>query len=103
MPFKSREARRQYLRRWEKDTALRLKQKLLGLLGSQCQQCGSQEDLEFDHLGPTKRYESSRLSQLDRLRKYLREAERQELQVLCRLCNQKKGKPPPPPDEDVPF
>lgn len=59
---------------------------LIAKLGGRCTACGSREDLHFDH--PNGRTWNVRaVNQMIRLRRYEREAERGELQLLCSSCN----------------
>ncbi len=44
--------------------------------GGRCRQCGAQQYLEFDHIIPFSRGGASSVN---------------NVQLLCRLCNQKKG------------
>lgn len=61
---------------------------VLRAAGYKCQQCGSKDRLELDHIDPSKKkVEATRLHQVPVL---VAEQERQKLQVLCKSCHAKK-------------
>lgn len=78
--------------RWEREKERRRKQfvrrrrALVRELGGECVQCGTDEDLHFDH--PNGRtWEPRRTNQLQRMRRYEADHEAGNLQLLCGSCN----------------
>lgn len=65
---------------------------LVEKLGGCCVECGSDRRLEFDHIYGTT-VQLDRLSGYDRILLYRKEAEQGLLQLLCKKCNQKRGRP----------
>lgn len=64
--------------------------RLLFLLGGECRECGSVEDLTFDCIEP--RGDSHhRLDTASRMSFYHKEHKAGNLQVLCMACNVKKS------------
>lgn len=61
-------------------------------LGGRCTRCGKRFRLELDHI-EGRDWDLERKSRWQRVRIYLREEREGKLQVLCRRCNAKKGKP----------
>lgn len=75
--------RRLRARRWAK---------LLEMLGGKCAECGATERLEIDHLYQ-RTWNSSKTYSAQRLRIQIAEAEAGKVQLLCRTCNARKGRP----------
>ena len=76
----------------QRDWARRQVEKLKELLGGKCVECGTTEELEFDHLEP-RDYESRKLEWSHRISIYRREIAEGKIQLLCKPCNSRKGKP----------
>jgi 5-methylcytosine-specific restriction endonuclease McrA len=76
--------------RRQKEWANRKRQEMLELLRPVCRYCGSTEHLQFDCIVPQgdthHRYDPSQ-----RISFYRLQLERENLQVLCRNCNARKG------------
>jgi len=62
------------------------------LLGGKCCECGAIEKLEFDHIHP-RTWKAQELWSNIRYRKYMEEAMKGIIQLLCRSCNSRKGIP----------
>ncbi len=79
-------------KKWAKRTRYRL----IYSLGGKCAnpECGEEEyeKLEFDHIHG-KNWEATGLSTDQRMCRYVKEAKLNLLQVLCHVCNAKKGNP----------
>lgn len=71
--------------------SLILKRDLIKRLGNKCVICGEKVDLTIDHKKP-RNYDSGVLGIVQRVRIYLQEEERNEIQVLCFTCNREKGR-----------
>lgn len=84
MDWKDKQAVREYhLNNWH-----RLRKQYLELLGNECVKCGSNEDLEFDHIDPTeKEYEIKALTTRKR-ETILKELAK--CQLLCKSCHLQK-------------
>lgn len=76
----------------------RRKEALINKLGGVCKHCGTEEGLTFDHIH-ARDWEPNSVHGTKRLRIYEEEAEAGKIQLLCGLCNSKKGKPEPAPRE----
>lgn len=85
--------RKEYNREW----CRAYRSRLVEQLGGCCQQCGSTEKLQFHHLKP-RTWIASQLSRWQRLAEYKREISRGEIELLCKPCNQRAGKPQAEPD-----
>jgi len=76
--------------RAEKEWARRKRQEMLTLLGNVCAHCGTAEDLEFDCIRPMgdrhHKYDTSQ-----RMCFYRRQFRHGNLQLLCGVCNARKG------------
>lgn len=65
----------------------RMRRALLAALGDCCACCGSQEQLEIDHING-REWTPSKVGFVQRLRIYRQEMKEGKLQVLCKPCNQ---------------
>lgn len=67
---------------------------LIEKLGGKCVDCGTAAlaVLEFDHLTP-RTWKANRTGRMERIRRYEREAADGEIELRCRECNNRKGKP----------
>lgn len=81
---------------------LKRRGELLAALGRKCAECGTTDNLEFDHLYQ-RDWKSNQVWASTRLRIYAEEARRGEIQVLCRGCNARKGQPGEPVDNGSGF
>ena len=84
MPYKNRDDLREYQKNW----CARKRQKWIDAYGGECIECGSKEQLEFDHVDPSQKvthriwgWAEARIA--DELAK---------CQLLCRPCHQVKTK-----------
>ena len=68
----------------------RQRQAFIEQLGGRCVKCGSQEDLQFDHING-RDWEATKKSRWSRLAIIKREAEQGLIQILCGPCNAAKG------------
>ncbi len=76
--------------RAEKEWARRKRRELLELLGNVCAHCGTTENLEFDCIRPRgDKHHRGEASQ--RMCFYRRQFREGNLQVLCNMCNGRKG------------
>jgi hypothetical protein len=67
-----------------------IKEDLYSILGRMCVACHSCQCPEFDHIhGRT--WQPRELSQLQRYQRYLAEAQKGLIQILCRHCNASDG------------
>lgn len=80
MPFASREAQREYQQQWIRD------RRAQHFAGKSCEWCGSTEQLELDHIDPTKKISHNIWSWSAKRRA----AEIAKCQILCRDCHQTK-------------
>ncbi len=73
-----------------KDWAKRKRRELMELLGNVCAHCGTDENLEFDCISPRgDAHHRGEASQ--RMCFYRRQFREGNLQVLCSVCNGRKG------------
>ena len=87
MPNKNTEARRSYLRNYQREWIKRRRTEWIKANGP-CRKCGSWKSPEVDHIDPTtKEYEPAHLWSLSRQR---REKELVKCQVLCEDCHKEK-------------
>jgi hypothetical protein len=94
----------------QKEWARRARRELMTLLGNVCAQCGTSENLEFDCISP-RGHRHHRGDASQRMCFYRRQFRDGNLQVLCTVCNARKGDEEPvlvltaPCDgnENVPF
>src|ERR1700687_2821868 len=77
---------------WQRDTAKALRAELIAKLGGRCVDCGRTDDLGFDHRAP-RTWKTRDLNRWQRMKKYLEEAGRGEIELRCRRCNAPKGEP----------
>lgn len=70
--------------------AKRVKLKLRKLLGRQCKQCGKKRKLEFDVIHPNGDGHG-KIEWSWRMSYYRKQFDRNNLQLLCKKCNQKKS------------
>lgn len=66
--------------------------RLIAALGGKCVECGTTEELEFDHLKP-RTWIANKTSRWQRLRNYIKDWKKGELCLRCRVCNAKGGTP----------
>lgn len=72
---------------------------MIEALGARCSQCGSTEDLQFNHI--YERYWTPRrVNSLARLKIYQEEIDKGHINLLCRRCNAVYV---PLPNSEVPF
>lgn len=74
----------------EKEWAKRKRRELIALLGNVCAHCGTDENLEFDCVSP-KGHRHHRGDASQRMCFYRRQFREGNLQVLCTVCNARKG------------
>lgn len=92
---------------YRRDECARIRAEINEMLGGVCDLCGAEENLEVDH--PYGRdWQPRKVNRLDRLRRYLREARKGLIRLLCRSCNATDGckrqhKPKPADPENAPF
>lgn len=81
--------------------ARRRRFELIYELGGKCVQCGEEEyeKLEFDHIDG-KDWEATGLSTDQRMCRYVKEHRLGLLQVMCHVCNAKKGDPRMAPERE---
>ncbi len=93
--------------RAQKEWARQKRHELMSLLGNVCAHCGTAENLEFDCIYPKgDRHHRGEASQ--RMCFYRRQFREGNLQVLCNVCNSRKGDDKPvlvvrAPLADEPF
>lgn len=68
------------------------RRRLIDELGGRCAWCGRRSRLEFDHLEP-RDWQPEKTARWVRLARYRREAAAGKVQLLCRSCNARKGRP----------
>jgi 5-methylcytosine-specific restriction endonuclease McrA len=80
--------------KWEKEWARRKRRELIAQLGGKCVTCGETEyeKLTFDHIDG-KDWSARGKSTDQRMCRYVKEAKLDLLQILCQVCNSKKGDP----------
>lgn len=74
----------------EKEWAKRKRRELMALLGNVCAHCGADENLEFDCISP-RGHRHHRGDASQRMCFYRRQFREGNLQVLCTVCNARKG------------
>jgi len=81
------EARREYLRKYQRDRYRRRKKEIIGLMGGACCVCGSSFDLEIHHSNPSQKGfdPGSRGGKWSEVTKELEKCE-----LLCSVCHKKK-------------
>ncbi len=86
------------LSRWQKEKPRKLERcrelraELVASLGGRCAQCGSKKKLEFHHK-KTRTWIASQLNRWSRLKRYSEEIKAGLIELLCKKCNQRAGKP----------
>jgi hypothetical protein len=68
------------------------KAELIAAMGGRCVECGTEENLQFDHKY-VKTWRSRDLYANQRIRRYIEEYEAGNLELRCKGCNQMKGEP----------
>jgi len=63
---------------------------LIELYGGACEHCGSLHNLTFDLINPVKNRAHHRMDSSARTSFYVGQAQRNNLQLLCRSCNTRK-------------
>ncbi len=76
--------------RAQKEWAKQKRHELMVLLGEVCAHCGTGEDLEFDCISP-RGHRHHRGDASQRMCFYRRQFRDGNLQVLCKVCNARKG------------
>ena len=93
MPYKDREKQLEYLRKYNKSYQKKRyaceKDELIKKLGGRCSVCGSDENLEFDHIVR----EGKKFAITAKLHSKDLEAELMKCQLLCHDCHKKKHFP----------
>lgn len=86
-----------------RESYARARAELIGLMGGKCsnEDCGSVFEFEFHHKFG-KDWEPSKTSRWVRLARYRREWKAGLVELLCKTCNAKAGRPEPP-DDDLPV
>lgn len=79
---------RKYQREWQRKRRAELREFALDLIGRVCVECGTEEDIQFDHIDPATKVAS--ISQLQS--KQAIELEAPKCQSLCHECHVAKTK-----------
>jgi len=66
------------------------RQQLVTLYGGACELCGALHNLTFDVINPVRSGAHHRMDSSARTSFYLQQAQRNNLQLLCRSCNSRK-------------
>lgn len=74
----------------QKDWAVRWRVRLMHILGGQCRQCGSTNNLEFDCI-ESRGDRHHKMDTSARMSFYRREYREFNLQILCQSCNARKA------------
>lgn len=69
----------------------RRKEALIEFLGGKCVDCGTTENLTFDHIDGYRDWEPREVHSTKRLRIYTDEALNDKIQLLCGWCNSSKS------------
>lgn len=77
--------------RRQKEWARRTRDDIFNKLGRVCVKCGAIEELEFDVIKPVGIDHAKRMDWSQRMTFYKYQLAMNNLQVLCRVCNAKKG------------
>jgi 5-methylcytosine-specific restriction endonuclease McrA len=83
-----------YRRQWYRRRRL----ELIAALGGACVECGSTDNLTFDHKDG-RDWDIRAVHSTKRLRIYAEEIDEGLIQLLCLSCNSAKGKPGAPEDD----
>ena len=76
----------------QKAWAMRRRARLIEELGGECVDCGTKKRLEVDHkFGTT--WTQKKLGSDQRVSKFVKEAARGLIEIRCRSCNARKGRP----------
>jgi 5-methylcytosine-specific restriction endonuclease McrA len=106
MPYKDKKFQRTYDRRWKRETYHKRRQALIERMGGKCAQCGTAENLEFNHIYQRTWFCEQYGAAPTMIKRYTEDFERGHLNLLCSECN-KRYEPLPLPKEylfdDVPF
>lgn len=81
--------KKEYKRKWDKETYQRQRKEVITLLGGKCVKCGSIDKLEIDHINP-----KTKTITFTRLYKSIKEKFYEELkkcQLLCKSCHSYKS------------
>lgn len=90
MPHSTPEARRTYARERSRRVRSERVSEAILRLGGQCNRCGSQNDLEFDHIDPRgKDFDVARKAASVSKERFWSEVTK--CQLLCRPCHTSKG------------
>lgn len=76
----------------QREWANRKRAELIEELGGCCVDCGGTRRLEFDHIKP-RTWVANKISRWARMTRYIREAAEGKIELRCRRCNNKKGRP----------
>lgn len=77
---------------WMRARTRELRAWLIELLGGECVECKSAEELEFDHI-EKRDWPIHGRNQYARILAYVREARQGLIQLLCKSCNSRKWVP----------
>lgn len=81
-------ASNEYMRKYMKDRYYSLKREVISYLGGKCVKCGSEENLEFDHINPEeKEYNIANMCSINKKDLY---NELDKCQLLCHSCHREK-------------
>jgi uncharacterized OB-fold protein len=89
-------------RPWRRRRYHATRQELIKLMGGVCVECGTDENLEFNHKYG-KLWEPRNVCYWQRLKRYRQEFEAGELNLLCKSCNRKYWPVARPGEELCPF
>jgi len=67
------------------------KARLIEFLGWKCAECGTTEDLTFDHIDGDRDWEPKKVHSTKRIRLYTEDALNDKIQLLCRKHNSSKS------------
>ncbi len=89
MAVKDKEVYNEYMNRYMNERYDRRKQKALKQLGNKCVKCGSDKDLQFDHISPQNK-EYTICKKLASVSEVKFQEELKKCQLLCVVCHQEK-------------
>lgn len=87
--YKCRDKYRNYQKQYQKNYYRRKRDEAISALGGVCSQCGSRENLEFDHIKHTSKEAS--VSKIIKCGDERLSAELSKCQVLCKECHLNKS------------